>query len=224
MSDQNIKYKVLLVDDHNIVRDGLRALLRGQRHLKIVAEAENGYQALETLAKKEVDLVLIDINMPEMNGIECTEQITKKYPDIRVLALTMMKEEQHIRQMLKAGASGYILKDAGKEELLRGINTVIEGKSYFSSEASQVMMMDLMGGKSSKRSKVTPSELIYLTGRERDVLKLIVKEMTNQEIAKELYISTRTVDAHRRSLLQKIGARNSVGLVKYALEHNLLED
>ncbi len=223
MSKQNNKHKVLLVDDHNIVRDGIRALLLRQKHIKIVAEAQDGVEALEILEQEEVDLVIIDINMPKMNGIECTEKISKAYPTTRILALTMLKEEQHIRQMLRAGASGYILKDAGKEELLKGIKAVMSGQNYFSNEASQVVMMDLMG-KSQRKTKGLATGPVYLTGREKDVLKLIVKEMTNQEIARTLYISARTVDAHRRSLLQKIGARNSVGLVKYALENYLLED
>jgi len=213
----------MLVDDHSIVRDGIKALLADQKQLKIVAEAQNGAEALRILEGRHIDLVLIDINMPQMNGIDCTKLIRKQYPKTKVLALSMFKEEQHIRHILKAGAMGYLLKDAGKEELIRGIQAVLNGQNYFSPEASQVVMKDLVG-QSTRKPRPPFSYPIYLTEREKDVLKLIAQELTNQEIAQQLSISTRTVDAHRRSLIQKIGARNSIGLVKFAMEHNLLDE
>jgi DNA-binding NarL/FixJ family response regulator len=213
--------KILLVDDHDVVRTGIKALLQGEENLKVVGEASNGKNALEFLDNQEVDLVVMDINMPVMDGIKCTIELKKKFPDMKVLALTMLSEEQHIRQMLKAGASGYILKNSGQQELLKAISSILGGQHYFSKEATQAIMMDMVNDEP-KENKIKYDN-IYLTDREKDVLKLIVKEFTNQEIADKLFISVRTVDAHRRNLLQKIGARNAAGLAIYAMNNNLLE-
>lgn len=216
------KKRLLLVDDHSIVREGVKALLMEMKEVVIVGEAQDGHEALDLLGKIEVDIIVLDINMPGMNGIELTRKIKQKFPEMKIIALSMLKDEYHIREILTAGALAYILKDSGKEELLRGIKAVAKGHSYFSQEASQVVMAELVGAKY-KKSK-PKSNLVYLTKREKDVLRLIIQECTNQEIANELNIGIRTVDTHRRNLIQKVGARNSVGLVKYALENELLED
>jgi DNA-binding NarL/FixJ family response regulator len=156
-----------------------------------------------------------------MNGIEATEQIKKEQPDVKILALTMLSEDQHIKKMIKAGASGYILKSSGKEELIKAINTIMDGKHYFSDDATQAILQELVQPTVSKSRE--PNE-VNITDRELEVLKLIVNEFTNQEIAEQLYVSVRTVDAHRRNLLQKTGAKNTAGLVKYALRNNLFEN
>ncbi len=212
--------KILVVDDHEVVRTGIRTLLKDKPELEVVGEAENGQIALNYLENNDVDLVIMDINMPVMDGIQATEAIIARYPDARVLGLTMLNEEHHIRQMLKAGAYGYILKNSGQNELLAAIDNISKGKHYFSKEATHVIMMDMMSDKV-KEKKV---ENVYLTDREKDVLKLIALEHTNQEIADKLFISVRTVDAHRRNLLQKIGARNAAGLAIYALNNNVLDE
>jgi len=159
--------------------------------------------------------------MPEMDGIECTEKISQLYPQTKVLAITMQNEEQHIRKMLKAGAAGYILKNSGKEELLNAIRTILSSENYFSEQAKDVIMRDLLKSEEKKKKVITD---IYITNREKDVLKLIVKEFNNQEIADKLFISIRTVDAHRRNLLQKTGSRNAVGLVKFAIETSIFDE
>lgn len=141
-------------------------------------------------------------------------------PDIKILALTMSNDDSHIRQMIQAGASGYIMKSAGRQELTKAIQEVMEGKHYFSDQATQSIMMDLIKNK----GKSSAPEPIHITEREEEVLQMIVKEFTNQEIAEKLYISPRTVDAHRRNLLQKTGARNTAGLVKYAFKHGLIDN
>lgn len=215
MDDVNI----LLVDDHDIVRDGIQMLLEDEVGLAIEAEAGNGQEALKACQKHDIDFVIMDINMPEMNGIEATEKITEAFEDIKVLALTMMDEDQHIRKMIEAGASGYILKSSDKIELVDAITTILDGRHYFSDDATHSVMMDLVKGP----NKDTNNDPANLTSREKEVLELIVKEHTNQEIAKKLYISTRTVDAHRRNLLQKTGAKNTAGLVTYAFKHNLVD-
>lgn len=211
--------KILLVDDHYIVRDGIRMLLEDEIGFEIVEEAENGTKAIEACKNEDIDLAIIDINMPEMNGIEATEVIKEEYPDIKVLALTMMDEDEHIRKMIEAGASGYILKSSDREELIEAITTILDGRHYFSDDTTQRVMMDLVqSGK--KKDDPDPDQI---TSREKEVLELIVKEYTNQQIADKLHISVRTVDAHRRNLLQKTDAKNTAGLVTYAIRHNLVD-
>lgn len=210
--------RVLLVDDHNIVKQGLRAILESGG-IVVADEASDGQEAINKLKEGlDVDLAILDINMPVMNGIQAAEIISKDFPDLKILALTMLNEEYHIRKMLKAGADGYILKNSGKDELLNAVDAICKGEHYFSKEATNVIMMDMMNG---GESNETVTEEVYLTEREKDIIQLIAQEFTNAEIAEKLFISVRTVDAHRRNLLQKIGARNTAGLVVYAIEHNL---
>src|SRR6056297_509966 len=210
--------KILLADDHKIVRDGIKLMLEPQAGIDVVDEAENGEKALDILKDQFVDIVVMDINMPVMDGITATKKIKEKFPNVKVLALTMSNDDLHIRQMIQAGASGYIMKSAGRQELKEAINAIMDGKHYFSDEATQSIMMDLVKGK----GKSSSPDPIHITDRELEILDLIVQEYTNQEIAEKLYISSRTVDAHRRNLLQKTGARNTAGLVKYAFQHNLI--
>ncbi|MGD8428532.1 MAG: response regulator transcription factor [Balneolaceae bacterium] len=210
--------KILLADDHKIIRDGIKSMLDGKNDFKIVAEADNGKKVLELCRSVPVDLIIMDINMPELNGIELTKLVKEQFPDIQVLTLTMMNQDKHIRQMIKVGASGYILKSSGSEELEKAIRTIMKGEHYFSKDATKVIMKDLV--ESGGKHKSLGSE--ELTDRELEILGLICQELTNKEIADKLFISVRTVDAHRRNLLQKTGARNTAGLVKYALQNNLI--
>lgn len=212
---------ILLVDDHKIIRDGIKSMLENGHGYQVVAEAESGEEALQILETQDlsIDIVIMDINMPGIDGIETTRRIKEKFPGVKILALTMMKEDEHVRQMIQAGASGYILKNSGNEELVDAIEQIMKGKHYFSSDATYSIMMDLVesGGK-----KKQTAEAANLTDRELEVLQLITEEFTNQEIADKLSISVRTVDAHRRNLLQKTGARNTAGLVRFALENNII--
>ncbi len=210
--------KVLLADDHKIVRDGIKLMLEPQAGIDVVDEAETGAEVLKKIEEKVVDIIIMDINMPEMDGIQATKLLKEKHPELKVLALTMSNDDLHIRQMIQAGASGYVMKSAGRNELKEAILTIMDGKHYFSDEATQSIMLDLVKGK----GKSSTPDPIHITERELEILELIVKEFTNQEIAEKLYISSRTVDAHRRNLLQKTGARNTAGLVKYAFQHNLI--
>jgi len=212
--------KVLLVDDHKIVRDGIKLMLEPQAGIDVVAEAESGVKVKELLEHSPVDVIVMDINMPDMNGIATTKLVKGQYPDIKVLALTMSSDDSHIRQMVQAGASGYIMKSAGRDELTKAIQEVMQGKHYFSDQATHSIMMDLVKNK----GKSSAPDPIHITERELEVLQMIVKEHTNLEIAEKLYISPRTVDAHRRNLLQKTGARNTAGLVKYAFKNGLVNN
>ncbi len=214
---------IIIADDHQIVRDGIIAMLEDYDHIVVKGEASDGQEALELCRKGGIDLVIMDLNMGEMGGIEATKRIKEEFQDIEILALTMMKNEQQIRETIQAGASGYIFKNSGLEELVEAIETVMKGEPYFTDEAVYTLVANIDGGEEDGKSKDTTKES-DLTPREREVLELICQEFTNSEIADKLYISVRTVDAHRRNLLQKTGARNTAGLVRYAMKHNLLNN
>jgi DNA-binding NarL/FixJ family response regulator len=219
MDSQDKKIKLLIVDDHQIVRDGIVALLQSDQRFQIAGVAFNGKMALEMAGQLHPHLVIMDVSMPVMDGINSTRFIRQQHPDIKVLALTMTNELEHIKNMIDAGAGGYLLKNSGKEELITAINEVLAGREYFSGEVKDAIVREMMKKKSGNDRLA--GEPIPLTRREKDVLQLIVKEFTNHEIAEKLFISVRTVDAHRRNLLEKTGARNTAGLVKYAIENRL---
>ena len=216
------KVKILIVDDHPMIRHGIKSLLADEDKYEVAGEAGDGNEAIEKLGKEPYDLVIMDIKMPEKNGIDATEEIVKNYPDVKVLAISMYDEQRYIVKMLQAGALGYILKNTGKQELLSAINTVMKGESYFSQEVSAIMMTQFMSRKSA--GEINPAvEDITLTRRETEIIRLIAEELTNSEIGDKLGISTRTVDTHRRNLLQKLDVKNTAGLVKYAIQHQLLD-
>jgi DNA-binding NarL/FixJ family response regulator len=214
--------KILLVDDHKLIRDALKSYMDDDDEFDIVDEAGNGQEALILLKTIKVDVVMLDISMPVMDGIVCAQEIRNLYPDIKVLALSMMNDNQFIKQMLAAGALGYILKNSGEEEIKKALRKVYAGESYYSAEVAETVMQNMMKGGIKRSNKLVVD--LPLTTREEEVLHLIIKEYTNQEIADELFISPRTVDAHKRNLLEKTGSKNIAGLVLYALEKNLLED
>ena len=213
---------ILLVDDHKLIRDALKSYMEGDDEFEIVEEAGNGQEALILLKTIKVDVVMLDISMPVMDGITCAQEIRNLYPEIKVLALSMMNDNQFIKQMLAAGALGYILKNSGEEEIKKALRTVFEGETYYSAEVAETVMQNMMKGGIKRNNKLVVD--LPLTSREKEVLHLIIKEYSNQEIADELFISPRTVDAHKRNLLEKTGAKNIAGLVLYAVEKNLFED
>lgn len=217
--------KVLLVDDHKIVRDGIAALLENEKNIKLVGECTDGSEVLGFLADNKVDVILMDIMMKNLNGIETSKLVLEKYPDIKILTLSMNQDYDYIQEMLKLGAAGYILKNTGAEELLNAIKIVAEGKPYFSPEVTDVVMNKYMN-KSEERTPTgkNPGLVAELTNREIEVLQLIAQEYTNVEIAEKLFISRRTVDTHRRNLLQKLGAKNSIGLIRFAYNNGLIKD
>jgi len=210
--------RLLMVDDHRLIREGIIQFLENDEKYVISGEASDGIDALEFLDKNEVDLVLADISMPHMDGIELTKAITKKYPEIKVVALTIMNDNNHIKKIMNAGAVGYVLKNCSESELKKAIDAVMDGGTYYSPQATETVMNSLMS------KKASPSVDMPLTTREKEVLELIVKENSNQEIADKLFISLRTVDAHKRNLLEKSGAKNIAGLVVYAINNNLVSD
>ena len=215
--------KVILVDDHEIIRDGIKALLKGADGIDIVGEAENGQEAIELLDKNNIDLVLMDISMPIMDGIDATKYISKNFSWVKVIVLSMHDDESHIINMLKAGAVGYVFKNTGKIKLIEAIKTVSSGESFFAKEASQKIMEHFMQNKGTEKRNGSLEDIHRLTEREKEVLRLIAEEYTNQEIADKLFLSPRTIDTHRRNLLQKLNVKNTAGLVKFAIKCGLLE-
>jgi len=210
------KIKVLLVDDHQLIRSGMRSIIHTSDYILIEAECKNGKEAINYLQKNStaIDVILMDITMPEINGIEATQLITKQYPNIRTLALTMHAEEPYIMKMIDAGALGYILKDASREKIIEAINTVYNKDRYYSNEVSVKLINTLLAGDKKKE--------LLLSKRELQLLNLIVNGITSTVIGKELNISGRTVETHKRNIIRKLNLKNTAELVRYALKNDLI--
>ena len=204
---------VIIADDHQIFRTGLKAVLNESDFVKVIAEACNGNELLRLLHKVKPDVVLMDIRMPGMDGIQATEKIMELYPDLPVIALTSYEDISYFNQMIEAGARGFMLKSTGQDELLEAIEKVVGGEYYFSREFENFAPPHL------KKSRVP----VKLTGREKQVLELICQGLTNAQIAEKLGISQKTVDAHRTRLMEKTHTKNAANLVHYALKHGLIK-
>ena len=213
--------RVMIADDHNMFVEGVESILDGQDNIQVVSKCYTGPEVFEKLATTPADVILLDINLPGMNGIEVCQKLSKEYPDVKVLALSMHNEESFVTEILKYGAQGYILKNTGKKELIQAIETINSGQSYFSEEVTETIMKSLVNQRtgSKKTAMLSPK----ISRREKDVLELIVKEYTTQEIADTLFISLKTVESHRRSLLTKLNVRNTAGLVRVAVENQLMK-
>jgi DNA-binding NarL/FixJ family response regulator len=214
------KPKIIIVDDHVMFRDGLKSLIEQQNIGDVIAEAENGKKFLEIIEKQKPDLVLMDIEMPEMNGLEATECVLQKYPDLRVLVLSMFGDEDYYIRLINAGAKGFILKTSGKHELENGIREVASGESHFSNELLRRIIFNVGKNKSAKNQ--TGSDLEF-TERELEVLKLLCNGLSNAEIADQLNLSVKTIETHRSKLLLKTGIKNSISLVLFALKNKIIE-
>jgi len=211
--------KVLIVDDHTMIRDAMRNYFIDDDEIEIVEEAVNGKDALDKIKELTLDLVLTDISMPVIDGHELVKQVKEDYEDLKIMALTMINETQQIKQMLALGVDGYVLKNCDRAELKAGIMQVMKGESYYSPHVMHKIMEGLANRTNNDRTVVE----MPLSSREKEVLQLILKEYSNSEIANELFISVRTVDAHKRNLLEKTGSKNLVGLVIYAVEKGLVD-
>ena len=214
------KISLILADDHAVVRSGIRMLLEAQPDIEIVAEAESGRQAVEQVRQLRPDVVLMDIQMPELNGIEATKQIKKMVPGTAVLALTMYEDDQYFFEMLHAGASGYVPKRAAPDDLVTAIRTVARGEIFLYPSLATRLVQDYL-----KRAGSGEQPLVYddLTPREREVLVLIAEGLTNAEIANRLIISVKTVDRHRENIMRKLNMHNRIDLVKYAIRTGLID-
>ncbi len=212
--------RLLLTDDHTVVTEGIKLLLHDLPDMHIVAEARNGQQALDILAKEHIDVVMMDIEMPVMDGIKCTEFITRRFPEVKVIAISIYTDYPHVQSMIKAGAKGYLLKNCGKQELEQCIRKVHGGGTFFSDDLTDVLLAGMQGKFVKKEG--SSSFLPTLSRREKEILKLIVDEATTAEIAEKLFISVGTVETHRHNMMNKLGVRNTAGLVRVAITHNLL--
>ncbi|SDP41251.1 response regulator [Desulforhopalus singaporensis] len=210
--------KILVVDDHKITRDGLCALIEKQPDLKIVGEADNGRDAVKLTRKLEPDVVVMDISMPNLNGIDATRQIVALYPDIKVITLSMYSDKRYVQGMLRAGVSGYLLKNCAFNELVKAIKMVISGQSYMSAEIAHIVMKDYT--QSLNRDDTSPAEILTL--REREVLQLIAEGLSSEQIASRLFLSVKTVSTHRRKIMEKLKIDNLADLVKFALREGLI--
>ena len=214
-----VKIRLVLADDHALVRSGLRMLLEAQEDMEIVAEVENGRQAVEKVQEFRPDIILMDVMMPEMNGIEATLKIKELAPETAVIALTMYEDEQYFYEMLKAGAAGYVPKRSAPEILVSAIHTVIQGEVFLSPSITTHLVKNFVRHEDENRE----SNLEELSPRELEVMKLIADGLTNQEIGDQLGISVKTVDRHRENTMRKLGVHSRIDLVKYAIREGLID-
>lgn len=212
--------RVLLAEDHAMVRAGLRALLERSDTIKIIGEASNGHEAVEMVTRLEPDLLIMDIMMPRLNGIQSAEQIRALRVPVNILILSMYSDEGLIRQALKNGVKGYVLKSSVSNELLEAIQTISNGGIYLSSEISNLLAENIQSPYLA--GKTNPLEV--LSPREKEILQLITEEHTSAEIAKLLFISEKTVEKHRTNIMEKLNIHNLAGLVKFAIKHGLVSE
>lgn len=211
-----LKTRIIIVDDHQLFRLGVKTYLQQSTELEIVGETAFGEEVMQLVQVHQPDLVLMDVNLKGINGIAVTQEISSEYPNVKILALSSHEEKKFILEMVNAGALGYVLKDAPMPELVIAIKALAGGNSYFSRAVSAQLFANL--GASPLRNRRTISKKdSSLTQREEEILKYIAEEFTNKEIASKLFISTRTVETHRRNLIQKLKVKNTVGLVKFYL-------
>ena len=220
MDTKNLKkLRIYIVDDHKLFREGLKLLLSTQDFVHHIYEASNGRDFIENLSFVDCDLVLMDIEMPEMNGIEATEQALRIRPDLKVIVLSMYGDEQYYYKMVDVGVKGFVLKNSGIEKVIAAIRAVAAGENYFSEE----LLVNILNNMRDNKSETPETVDNDISERELEILYHVCKGLSNQEIADELFISKRTVDKHRANLLSKTGCRNTAALVMYAIKNNIIE-
>lgn len=209
--------RILIADDHQMFIDGLRSLLEGSEDITVVGEASNGQQVVNLCDSQAVDIVIMDINMPEMDGVQATRELSKKHPGIKILGLSMYNDKEYISDILKAGALGYILKNTGKETLINAIQSIHKGGNYLGEEVSKTLLSSFI-------KKPGAGQVVEkLSDREKEVLEYIATGLTTHEIADQLFISKNTVETHRKNLLYKLKARNTAELVNNAYKQRLIQ-
>ncbi|PKP02283.1 MAG: DNA-binding response regulator [Bacteroidetes bacterium HGW-Bacteroidetes-9] len=215
--EENKTVSILIADDHQMFIDGLKALLKREKNIQVIGEVSNGDEALEFIRKQQPDLLITDISMPGMSGVELTRKVKQNYPDIKVLVLSMYNDREIVSEILMSEAEGYILKNTGRQELMNAIHRIADNSTYYSNEVLNIMMTRL------KKQKTIEKNTALLTPREIEIVKLIMEELSSEEIADKLFISKRTVDTHRKNIIQKTNTRTLVGLLKFAIENNLVD-
>ena len=212
--------RIIIVDDHQLIVNGLKAMLDPIEGFNIIGEANDGFEAVSMAVELKPDVIIMDISMPLLSGIEATKRILKKNPEIKIIALTQHEDSEYVLQMMNAGGYGYLLKNSRKEEFVEAIFSISEGKKYFSKNISNLLLNSLL---QSKRINIEETETnISLTKREKEIIKKIAEEMSNQQIADDLNISLRTVETHRRNIMQKLNVKSAVSLVRYAIQNQLI--
>jgi DNA-binding NarL/FixJ family response regulator len=214
---QAMKSRIILVDDHNLFREGLKSLLKDDPRISIVGEASNGREAVKLCTEEKPDLVIIDIAMPELNGIEATRQIIAKTPATKVIALSMHSSRRFILDMLKAGASGYLLKDCAMEELDMAITAVRDNKMFLSPSIAGTVVKGMVNGE-----EIHADEVNKLTPRENEVLQLLTEGKSSRETADRLAVSVKTIQTHRRNIMDKLGLHHITDLTKYAIQQGII--
>jgi DNA-binding NarL/FixJ family response regulator len=212
------RIRVLLADDHKLVRAGIRSLLERVPELEVVAEASDGKEALQLVEKHQPQVVLMDLSMPELNGLEATRHLTKVFPDVRVIILSIYSDEEHVYQSLRAGAAGYLMKGAATDELELAVRSVARGETYLSPPVSKPVIMEYI-----RRTNIGLNPREGLSPRQTQILKLIAEGETTKQVALHLAISVKTVETHRSALMKRIGVRDVAGLVRYAVKVGLVD-
>jgi len=211
------RINLLIADDHTMFLQGIISLLEQEPNITVVDKAVNGIEALEIIKRGTVDFIILDISMPEMDGIELSKILKKQHPDVKILIVSTHSNVMIVSRLIRIGVNGYLLKNAAKEELLKAINTIAQGENYFAEELEEKHLMN------SSRIEKQVSNLTELSSREKEILVLIAQEYNTAEIAEKTFISLNTVNTHRRNLLSKLNAKNTAGLVKYAVENGLVD-
>ncbi|MFC5521985.1 response regulator [Polaromonas jejuensis] len=215
-----MKHRIMIVEDHNLLREGLRSMISAVADFEVVAEARDGKEAVRTAIAVAPDVIMMDLSMPSMNGIEATMQIKRRNPGIRIIALTVYKSQEYVREALKAGVDGYVLKDATYDELIVAIRSVVNGKKFLSPDVSGQVVNSYLNGDTTDKPQ-TPWD--KLTSRERSIVKLVAEGRTNRSAAEFLNVSPKTIEKHRASLMHKLGLKNATDLVLLALEQGWVE-
>jgi two-component system nitrate/nitrite response regulator NarL len=218
MTKRKKKIRLLLVDDHPVVRRGMRSCLSGIHHVEVIAEAVDGQEALNKVKELSPDVVLMDIDMPNKNGLEATSQIRKEFPTVRVLILSVHSNREYVLQIIRSGAQGYVLKDAAPEELVRAIESVDNGEPFFSPDVSQIVLNQYL-----EEAGAEADGSVKLTTRERQVLSMIAEGQSNKEMANHLGVGVRTIETHRERVMNKLDIHSVAGLTKYAITNGIVK-
>ena len=214
--------RVVLADDHVFVRDGIKSLLENEANIEVVGEAIDGADALEVVAKNKPDLLIVDIRMPHLTGIEVVEKLRGENNDVKIIMLSMHESEEYVLKSIKAGADGYLLKGSSKEEFLKALHTVAAGRKYFSGDISSILISQLTNSSTSLEPKQSLADEMMITKREKEILTLLLSGKGNKEIAEALDISKRTAEVHRFNLMKKLKVKNLMELSNKATEYSLL--
>lgn len=216
------KIKIFLVDDHQIVRDGIKALLKADNNIEIIGEASNGKELYEILEQRKPNIILLDINLPDILGIDIARKLNDEIPDLKIIMLSMHMNEEFISNSIEAGAKGYLPKTTTQKELLEAVHKVYNGGEYYNDDVSSIMLKSYIK-RTQSASKEKEEKHVVLTKRETEILKNFAEGLSNKEIADKLFISIRTVESHKNNIMQKLELKSTVELVKYAIRNNIID-